>query len=75
MLTGDDQATDPDLAGLAIGKSGIRDRSQSIEGRPEERDHLAAGIEPDYPVGIAEPFRFGDRWQLWGFGRRKSEAG
>ena len=57
VLAGDDEATDPDVARLPLVERRIRDRTEPLERRPVQLDHLAAGIEPDHGVGVADPLR------------------
>jgi hypothetical protein len=63
MLARDDQATESDGTRPPIGKGRVRHRAEAIERLPEQRHHLAPGIEPHDRVGVAEALRFADRRQ------------
>jgi kynureninase len=60
VLARDDQAADPDPAGRHRRQRRVGHRPEPLQCRPEERHHLAASVQPDDRVGIADPLRFGD---------------
>ena len=61
VLAGDDEATDPDRPRPPVSQRGVRHRTEAIQHATVERDHLAAGIEPDHGIGIADPLGLGQR--------------
>ena len=41
--------------GFALVERRVRHRPEPVERRPVQPDHLAAGVEPDHRVGVADP--------------------
>ena len=66
--------TDPDAARPSIRERGIGGCSKTIQRPAEQPDHLPSCIDPEDRIGIADPLRFGDRWEGWHISRRQAQV-